>query len=115
MLNLSIHRILLAGIRDKGLCPCPRCLIPKADIHKLGQATDFASRIKKARTYIGDVICNARNWIYEGGLGIASAAVERVLKPESWTPTLVEPVKNYVTMCGLTSTFLLEYICRDPW
>ena len=27
------YRILLARIWDKGLCPCPWCLIPKSDIH----------------------------------------------------------------------------------
>ena len=89
MLNISIHRILLASIQDKGLCPCPCCHTPKADFHKLDQVTDFAFQIKKAQMYIGNVNWNACNWIYSASLGITSAAVEYILKPESWTPTLV--------------------------
>ena len=93
-----IFRIFLAAVWDRGLCPCPRCLIPKSDIHKLGQATDFASQVKNAHTYIGDTIRTARKFIYQGGLGINSVAVECVLKSESWTPTLVWTCQDSMTM-----------------
>ena len=88
----------MAAVQDKGLCPCPQCLIPKSDIHKLGHATDFASWVKNARTYIGDTIHTACKFIYQGGLGINSVAVERVLKSESWTPTLVRTCQDSMTM-----------------
>lgn len=113
VLILSSYRILLAGIRDKGLCPCPQCFVLKSDIYKLGQATDFASRVKKACTYIGDTICGVHDFIYEHGYGISSIAVECILKPESWTPTLVRSCSNFKVCYKLTT--ILEYICRDPW
>ena len=109
---ITSHRILLACIRDKGLCPCPRCLVLKSDIHRLGQATDFTSRVKKAHTYIGDTIRHLRNSIYKGGFGVTSAGVERALKPESWTPTLVRVFCLWLR-CELITG--LEHFCRDPW
>ena len=59
---------------------------------------DFASWVKNARTYIGDTIHTAHKFIYQGGLGINSVAVERVLKSESWTPTLVRTCQDSMTM-----------------
>ena len=94
VLILSFYRILLAGIQDKGLCPCPQCLVLKSDINKLGQATDFTSWVKKAHTYIGDTIHGVHDFIYKCGYGIASIAVECILKPESWTPSLVRACSN---------------------
>ena len=85
----TICRVLLATVRDKGLCPCPRCLICKVDIDKVGQKRDSCDRITKARTYLGDMIQTARRFIYDLGFNIDSAAVERVLKPQSLVPTLV--------------------------
>jgi hypothetical protein len=86
---ITICRVLLATVRDKGLCPCPRCLIRKVDIDKVGQKRDSRDRITKARTYLSDVIRTARRFIYDLGFNIDSAAVERVLKPQSLVPTLV--------------------------
>jgi hypothetical protein len=50
---------------------------------------DARTRISNARTYAGDLVRQARKFIFKLGLGVASAAVERVLKPNSWVPTLV--------------------------
>jgi hypothetical protein len=44
-------RVLLATIRDKGYCPCPRCLIPKKSFDKMGLIHDLRARISTARTY----------------------------------------------------------------
>jgi hypothetical protein len=85
----TICRVLLATVRDKGLCPCPRCLVRKVDIDKVGQKRDSRDRITKARTYLGDTIRTARRFIYDLGFNIDSAAVEQVLKPQSLVPTLV--------------------------
>jgi hypothetical protein len=85
----SSPRALLATIRNNGDHPCPRCLIQKADIHKMGQLLDKRNRLTAARSYIGDVIRTARSFIYKLGLNVASAAVERLLFINSWVPTLV--------------------------
>jgi AraC-like DNA-binding protein len=82
-------------VRDKGLCPCPRCLIRKVDIDKMGQKLDLRYRITKARTYLKDVIHTARRFIYDLGFNIDSAAVERVLKPQSLVPTQVRASRLY--------------------
>ena len=40
MLTKKIHRCVICLIRGQhGLCPCPRCLIPKEDLaeHKIGK------------------------------------------------------------------------------
>src|SRR5487761_1612982 len=33
-------RVLLATIRDQGLCPCPRCLVPKSRLDQLRRVVD---------------------------------------------------------------------------
>jgi hypothetical protein len=55
----------------------------------MGQKLDSRYRVTRARTYIGDVIRTARRFIYDLGFNIDSAAVERLLKPNSLVPTLV--------------------------
>lgn len=37
-------RILLAGIRNLGRCPCPRCLIPMDRVHNMGRPRDMMQR-----------------------------------------------------------------------
>lgn len=76
-------------MRNKGNCPCPRCLVLKADIHKIGQVRDLQNRLSKARVYVGDRIRVARDFIYKLGRNINSVFVERVLFEHSWVPTLV--------------------------
>ncbi|TDL20865.1 hypothetical protein BD410DRAFT_725117, partial [Rickenella mellea] len=43
------EKVLIATIRDKGRCPCPRCLIKKSDIPKLGMPGDVKRRQTLAR------------------------------------------------------------------
>ncbi|KAI0357196.1 hypothetical protein OH77DRAFT_141434 [Trametes cingulata] len=84
------EKALLATIRDMGNCPCPRCLVAKDAISAVGTPRDMSLRVRKAR--VDDVdrrykVNLARSFIYEQGKGIASAAVENLLKPESLVPT----------------------------
>jgi len=87
MLNSST-RVLLATIRDKGLCPCPRCLTPKTKLDLMGRRNDSVSR-KTLRTYVQDLVARARSFIYDKAIPITGAAVEETLKPMSLVPTLV--------------------------
>lgn len=80
---------MISTIRNKGLCPCPRCFILKTDIDKLGQKLDARYRITQARIYLGNIITTARDFIYKQGYGVTSAAVERLLKEKSLVPTRV--------------------------
>ena len=93
-LNLLI-RVLLATIRDKGHCPCPRCLVLKTEIPKIGQKVDRRNRLSRGRTYLRDVIKTARHFIYNLGRNVKGAAVERLLEAQSWVPTFVSEHINF--------------------
>ena len=86
-------RVLLATIRNLGACPCPHCLVPKEKIPELGTIFDDHRRVKTER--VSDElwefnIIAARDSIYKKGKGVKSAAVERILAPESLVPTMVK-------------------------
>ena len=89
---LTDTRVLIATIRDMGNLPCPRCLIPKGDISRLGLPTDIKIRERKRRTdslQYRNKVEGARDIIYKQGFTVNSEAVERILKPESLVPTRV--------------------------
>ena len=84
-------RVLLATIQDKGICPCPRCLIPKSSFHQLGFLSDMSGRLSHVRTYFLQKVLDARWAIYELGKPLKSLVVERLLKDNSLVPTVVSP------------------------
>jgi hypothetical protein len=86
------NRILIASIRNLGLCPCPRCLIPLNRVHNLGMVRDMNQRKTLAR--VDDIhrqskITAARRVIYEKHYQVDSTAVENLLQEESWVPNEV--------------------------
>ena len=85
-------RALLATIRDKGLSPCPRCLVPKSKLDQTGMKRDSKFRLQNSRTYLFDHVLVARNAIYELAAAVAGATVNRLLKATSSVPTLVSQV-----------------------
>jgi len=87
-----LSRILLACIRFLGRCPCPRCLVTKTNISKLGKKFDMCFRAQNIRVdnqHLQNKIDRVREWIYAMGKGVKSAWVERELSPQSWVPTRV--------------------------
>jgi hypothetical protein len=100
---------LLATIRNKGLHPCPRCLIPKSKLDATGMKHDSAFRLKNVRTYLFDYVRVARNAIYKLGAAIAGEAVNRLLKPTSSVPTMVsqEPFDLSIIHVSITRMHLL--------
>jgi hypothetical protein len=85
-------RILLASIRNLGLCPCPRCLVPLSRVHNMGMIMDMRQRKTLAR--VDDAqrrsnVANARRFIYDGQHLVDGVAVENLLKKESLVPTAV--------------------------
>ena len=44
--------------------------------------------------YIGDTIYGIHDFIYKHGYDISGIVVECILKPESWTPSLVGACSN---------------------
>ncbi|KAI6122721.1 hypothetical protein EDD16DRAFT_1691796 [Pisolithus croceorrhizus] len=82
------EKVLLATIRDKGECPCPCCIIPKANFYKLGLLSDLMARATKIRQYFCNRITAAHTAIYKLGAPIKGAAPEQHLKSLSLVPTL---------------------------
>lgn len=85
-------RIILASIRDRGYCPCPRCLIPLERVQYMGMARDMRQRVTLAR--VDDdakrrKVEIARDIIYKKNYAVDSAAVEAILKEESLVPASV--------------------------
>ena len=82
----------MATIRNLGLCPCPWCIIPLSGAHLIGTKGD-----RQARTLLAQVNDDARkHWIsiaraaiYQQNYNIDSAAMDRMLKPQSLVPTSV--------------------------
>ncbi len=77
-------------MRNKGLCPCPQCLVPKSKLDQTGTKRDNSFRFKNVRTYLFSCVQIARNAIYKSAAAIAGTVVDRLLKPTSSVPTLVK-------------------------
>jgi hypothetical protein len=58
----------------------------------MGYVRDIASRVSRARQYLGRKIRAARRFIYEQAFGIGSEKVNGLLKETSSVPTLVRTV-----------------------
>lgn len=93
--------MLLASIRDKGRCPCPRCLVPLTQVERLGTVNDMKQRKLLAR--IDDEIkqgkvAEARDHIYRRNYAVDNDGVETLLKYESLVPTDVCLVSLTISM-----------------
>ncbi|EDQ99528.1 uncharacterized protein LACBIDRAFT_334986 [Laccaria bicolor S238N-H82] len=83
------EKTILACIKYLGNFPCPCCLISKVDISKLGTKRD--RKLRNSKEQVDDEnqqskIQLVQDWIYKGGYGIVSVAVERILGPKSLIP-----------------------------
>ncbi|OJA15139.1 hypothetical protein AZE42_07563 [Rhizopogon vesiculosus] len=84
------EKILLACIKFLGACPCPRCLVEKQNIPKMGTKLDMKHRERTRRA--DDErrrrhVEQARRLIFKEGAGINSEYVKRILNEESLVPT----------------------------
>ncbi|KZP09584.1 hypothetical protein FIBSPDRAFT_759740, partial [Athelia psychrophila] len=84
------EKILIASIRDKGQCPCPRCLTPFSEVEKMGTPEDTERRLQLTRVADEDhrsKIKRARDLIFKKNHAVSSDEVENLLQPTSLTPT----------------------------
>ena len=95
-------------VRDKGVCPCPWCLIPKTKFHHFGFLSDAVQRVKKLHQYFRDRIVATRNAIYKHGAPIKGAVPEFYLKPLSLVPTFVCCLFLFSSRSNI---FLQEHLC----
>jgi hypothetical protein len=115
-LCIICNRILIAGIRNLGSCPCPRCLIPLTRVHNMGMKLDAKQRVTMARvdnSQRRSVVGSARTLIYEQNLQVNSAAVERLLKDSSLVPTTVCALNIISELVLFSVTVLRTHSLRD--
>lgn len=92
IIKICFNRVLIAGIKFLGRCPCPRCLVEKSDLPKMGMVRDMRCRIKKTRVDDDDRrrhIAAARRLIFEKGAAVNSERVKALLDQFSYAPTFV--------------------------
>jgi hypothetical protein len=90
----------MAGIKNRGYCPCPRCLIPLNRVHNLGMVRDMTQWRTMAR--MDDIqrrnkVAAARRLIYEKNIQVDSTAVKRLLDEMSLVPNVVSSL-TFVTL-----------------
>lgn len=91
-LSQLICRVLIATIRDKGTCLCPRCKVKKGNIHHMGTASDRATREETKRVDDDNrrqAVQSARDLILKKGIVVNGQRVEALLSPDSLVPTQV--------------------------
>jgi hypothetical protein len=111
---LSFYRVLIATIKDMGVCPCPRCLTPKSFFSFLGLASDMNSRIDNLRVYVMAKVVEARDYIYGWGNTVDGVKVENALGEGSWVPVLVGEMLSYRFLMS-SHHLLAEPIRQEAW
>ncbi|KAG5649261.1 hypothetical protein H0H81_005050, partial [Sphagnurus paluster] len=81
------EKVLLVTICDKGLCPCPRCLVQKSMLDRLGLARDSTVR-SKLWEFVKEKVTLARHIIYNLRQSITGTRVKELLKNISAVPTM---------------------------
>ncbi|KAG8692955.1 hypothetical protein FRC09_010842, partial [Ceratobasidium sp. 395] len=84
------ERVLLATVRDKGTCPCPRCLVPMDRVHMMGSRSDMRMRSKGLRrdsVKRQKLIQTAQSLVFKQQKAVDNKEVEALLKPNSWVLT----------------------------
>lgn len=86
------EKILLACVKFLGRCPCPRCLVNKSKIDKLGNRADRRQREKGIRVddrHRRSMIERAREFIFKLGRSVVSTFVDNLIGVTSMVPTRV--------------------------
>jgi hypothetical protein len=84
----------VATIKQRGLYPCPRCLVTINDIYKLGLDRDRHTRKNLPRVDSQtrcDLVEQARKKIIEENCGVENVVVKALLNEGSLVPTSVLP------------------------
>ncbi|KAF7985614.1 hypothetical protein HWV62_3931 [Athelia sp. TMB] len=84
------EKVLIASIRDKGQCPCPRCTMSILEVANLGTPEDAVRRaglIRLDDEEFRRTIRAARELILNYNHAVDSKDVEDLLKDKSLTPT----------------------------
>lgn len=84
-------RILISTVRNGGSCPCPRCSVPMAEFDQTATSGDRRKReeLRRDPKVQEALVQEAQKLIYEDQKAISNKEVEKLLKPNSWTPVTV--------------------------
>lgn len=100
--------MLLLALKNNGGCPCPRCLVKKDNIDRLGTVSDRNARIKLARVdnnVVAHSVKTARQYLFEGGRATTSAYVLDPLASRSLLPRPVRPpIDDLEVLCPHLTT-----------
>jgi len=92
VISVCYYRVLIAGIKFLGHCPCPQCLVEKSDLPTMGMVRDMRCHIKKPGVDDDDRrhhIAAARHLIFKKGAAVDSERVRALLNEFSYVPTFV--------------------------
>lgn len=80
------EKVLIATIRDNGLCPCPRCLTKKEDFDQMGTPADMEMRSTQRRVddQTRRVKVREARKTFRRGYAVGNKYSEESLKPESY-------------------------------
>jgi len=84
--------MLMTCLRYLAACPCPRCLLLKSKIPRIGSNTDQIQRLKLARVDSNarrGKIEIARRFMFEQGINVTSKRLDALLQDQSLVPTRV--------------------------
>jgi hypothetical protein len=85
----------MSCLRYLAHCPCPRCLLLKSKISLIGSKTDTKMclvLVRKDSEERREKVEQARTLMFEKGIAITSVKIERILQPQSLTPTRVSTI-----------------------
>lgn len=108
--------MILSSIRDKGKCPCHRCLVTFDQISGLGTVSDMQRREALVRvddTVKRNKVDAARALIYDQNRAVDSMGVEELLKDQSLAPIAVSVAitRNFIYTDGDVLERLLAEAC----
>ena len=86
-------------------CPCPRCLILKSRIPRMGSKSDTRDRLKLVRVDSESrrqKVELARKLLFEKGINVTSVRIKNLLDEQSLTPTRVCLNFIFLRNTGLT-------------
>jgi hypothetical protein len=108
------RRVLISLIRNRGLCCCPRCLIPMKRFQNLGKKLDARQRVSLVRVnddVHAEKVVNARQAIYQDRYAVDGRRVEDSLKEESWVPNVVSWLESNCASCSYS--LFLECLLKE--
>ena len=94
-------------LRYLAMCPCPRCLLLKSKIPRIGSNTDQKQRLKLVRVDSNarrGKIEAARRLMFDQGVNITSKRIDALLQSQSLVPTRVSSPYTFNNVVGCLIT-----------